>query len=192
MSLNIHIPATQHAVQSCCAGSAATARQTWCALSLLRHHQGRPGVLIFPEHAWSAFLLRRSPHKKTAQSCGPRLLQTAAPVCDPALFSLARLRIGVKTHAIFPCSASHRSAVLMCRLRGSIRANLVCSITTTASGQTSCALSLRHHQGRPRVLYHYGIIRADLVCSIPAAASGQTSCALSLKHHQGRPLVLYH
>lgn len=109
MSLNIHIPATQHAVQSCCAGFAATARQTWCALSLLRHHQGRPGVLIFPEHAWSAFLLRRSPHKKTAQSCGPRLLLTAAPVCDPALFSLARLRTGVKTCAIFTGSASHRS-----------------------------------------------------------------------------------
>ncbi len=51
-------------------------------------------------------------------------------------------------------SDAARSAVLLCRLRGNSKADLVSSIpTAAASGQTSCALSLlRHQQGRPRVL----------------------------------------
>ena len=72
---------------------------------------------------------------------------------------------------------THLSAVLMCRLRGSIRADLVRS--AAASGQTSCVP--RQHQGRPRAFR--GSIRADLKRF--AAASGQTSCVP--RQHQGRP-----
>ena len=83
MSLNIHIPATQHAVQSCCAGFAATARQTWCA-----HFPGARLVCLFAA------------------------AQSAQKDCTVVrCSSLANRRTGMRSRAIFPGSASHRSEI---------------------------------------------------------------------------------
>ena len=67
-------------------------------------------VVLHPERRWSALLLPRSRHKRTALPCVPPREQAASPI-DTAK-SIGK-------------TAAHNSAVLLCRLRGSSRADQV-------------------------------------------------------------------
>ena len=104
--------------------------------------QGRPLVLIFPERAWSALPLRLCPHGKTAQSCGPCLSFTTAPVYGSAPFPLARLRTRVQSCAVSLAPLHTRvqsRAFPLAPLR--TRVQSCCAGFAAAAGQTSCALS---------------------------------------------------